>query len=49
VIEAVRGLLTDTPIGDDVVLAMGWSIGIALVSYVWAKRLFNRDPTPVGT
>ena len=20
---------------------------IGLVSYVWAKRLFNRDPTPV--
>jgi ABC-2 type transport system permease protein len=47
VIESVRGLLTGTPVGDDVVLAMGWSIAIALASYVWAKRLFNRDPTPV--
>ena len=46
VIETVRGLLTGTPVGDDVVLAMGWSIVIALASYVWAKRLFNRDPRP---
>ncbi|MGH3458451.1 ABC transporter permease [Aeromicrobium sp.] len=46
VIETVRGLLMGTPVGDHVVLAIAWSIGIALVSYVWAKRLFNRDPTP---
>ena len=46
VIETVRGLLTGTPIGDHFVLAIAWSVGIALVSYLWAKRLFNRDPTP---
>ncbi len=45
VIETVRGLLVGTPVGDDLVLALAWSIGIALVSYIWAKRLFNRDPT----
>ena len=46
VIETVRGLLTGAPVGDHVVLAVAWSVGIALVSYLWAKRLFNRDPTP---
>jgi ABC-2 type transport system permease protein len=46
VIETVRGLLTGAPVGDHVVLAIAWSVGIALVSYLWAKRLFNRDPTP---
>ena len=46
VIEAVRGLLTGAPVSDHVVLAIAWSVGIAVVSYVWAKRLFNRDPTP---
>jgi len=46
VIETVRGPLTGTPVGDHVVLAIAWSVGIALVSYLWAKRLFNRDPTP---
>ena len=28
------------------VLAVAWCAGIALVGYLWAKRLFNRDPTP---
>lgn len=46
VIETVRGLLVGTPVGDHVGLAVAWSAGIALVSYLWAKRLFNRDPTP---
>ena len=45
VIESVRGLLTGTPVGDDVVLALGWSVVIALGSYLWAKKLYNRDPT----
>ncbi len=46
VIETVRGLLMGTPLGDDVMLALGWSVVIALASYLWAKRLYNRDPTP---
>jgi ABC-2 type transport system permease protein len=46
VIETVRGLLMGTPVGDDVMLALGWSVVIALASYLWAKRLYNRDPTP---
>ena len=46
VIETVRGLLMSTPVGDDVMLALGWSVVIALASYLWAKRLYNRDPTP---
>ena len=44
VIETVRGLLLGTAIGTSAVLAVGWSILIGLVSYVWAKRLYNRDP-----
>jgi ABC-2 type transport system permease protein len=44
VIESVRGLLTGTPVGNDVVLALGWSVVIALGSYLWAKKLYNRDP-----
>jgi ABC-2 type transport system permease protein len=46
VIESVRGLLTGTLVGNDVVLALGWSVVIALGSYLWAKKLFNRDPKP---
>ena len=46
VIESVRGLLMGTPVGGDVVLALGWSVVIALGGYLWAKRLYNRDPRP---
>jgi ABC-2 type transport system permease protein len=46
IMETLRGLLMGTPIGHDGVLAVAWSIGIGLLGYLWAKRLFNRDPTP---
>jgi ABC-2 type transport system permease protein len=44
VIETVRGLLTGNPIGNSAVIAVAWCAGITLVSYVWARRLYNRDP-----
>jgi ABC-2 type transport system permease protein len=47
IMETLRGLLMGTPIGSSGVLAVAWSVGIGLASYLWAKRLFNRDPTPV--
>ena len=47
IMETLRGLLMGTPIGNSGLLAVGWSVGIGLVSYLWAKRLFNRDPTPI--
>ena len=42
VIETIRGLLLGEPVGSSAVLAVGWSAGIALFGYLWAKRLFNR-------
>jgi ABC-2 type transport system permease protein len=44
VIETVRGLLLGTAIGINGVLAVGWSIGIGLASFLWARHLFNRPP-----
>jgi ABC-2 type transport system permease protein len=45
--ETVRGLLMGTPMHHhSAVLAVAWSAGLGLVGYLWAKRLFNRDPTP---
>jgi ABC-2 type transport system permease protein len=44
IMETLRGLLMGTPIGDSGVLAVAWSAGMGLVGYLWAKRLFNRDP-----
>jgi ABC-2 type transport system permease protein len=44
VINTLRGLLLGTPIGNSAIIAIAWSAGIALVGYLWAKKLFNRDP-----
>ncbi len=43
-IETVRGLLVGTPIGDSGVVAIGWCALISVGSYVWARRLYDRDP-----
>jgi ABC-2 type transport system permease protein len=44
-IETVRGLLLGTAIGDSGVVAVGWCVGISVVGYLWAQRLYDRDPT----
>ena len=42
VTQTVRGLLTGGPIGAQAISAIAWSAGIALASYLWAVRLYNR-------
>jgi ABC-2 type transport system permease protein len=42
VADTVRGLITGGPIGTQAIAAIAWSIGIALASYLWAVRLYNR-------
>ena len=42
VADTVRGLLSGAALGDHAVAAIAWSIGIAVVSYFWAVRLYNR-------
>jgi ABC-2 type transport system permease protein len=44
VINTVRGLLTGGPIGNNAVIAVAWSLAITLGGYVWARKLFSRDP-----
>jgi ABC-2 type transport system permease protein len=44
VIDTVRGLLLGTAIGNSAVIAVAWCVGITLVSYLWSRRLYNRDP-----
>jgi ABC-2 type transport system permease protein len=46
IMQTLRGLLTGSPIGSSGVLAVAWCVGIGLAGYLWAKRLYNRDPTP---
>jgi ABC-2 type transport system permease protein len=42
VTQTVRGLLTGGPVAAHAMPAIAWSAAIALVSYLWAVRLYNR-------
>ncbi|MFJ8578611.1 ABC transporter permease [Micromonospora sp. NPDC093277] len=42
IIETLRGLLTGGPVGSNALAATAWCAAIALVSYLWAKRLYAR-------
>jgi ABC-2 type transport system permease protein len=42
VTQTVRSLLTGGPIGTHAIAAIPWCIGIAIASYLWAIRLYNR-------
>ena len=44
VINTVRGLLIGGPIGHNAVIAIAWCLVITLGSYLWARKLFSRDP-----
>ena len=42
VIETIRALLMDAPLGDSAWWALGWCVGIIAVSVVWGAWLFRR-------
>ncbi|BEL03725.1 ABC transporter permease [Actinoplanes sichuanensis] len=42
IIETLRGLLLGTGIGDSAVIALAWCAVISALSYVWAKRKYNK-------
>lgn len=44
VINTIRGLLQGTPIGNSAILAVAWSVALALVGYLWARAVYNRGP-----
>jgi ABC-2 type transport system permease protein len=43
IIETLRGLLAGSPDGGDALAAIAWCAGIALLGYLWAKRLYTRE------
>ena len=45
--ETLRGLLTGTKIGDNLVLTIAWCAGVAVLSYAWSRRLYERQPKPL--
>jgi len=44
--ETLRGLLTGTKIGDNLVITIAWCLGTAVLSYAWSRRLYEREPKP---
>ncbi|MEU4243529.1 ABC transporter permease [Actinoplanes sp. NPDC026619] len=42
IIETLRGLLNGAPHAGDVITAVAWCVGIALVGYVWASSTFTK-------
>jgi len=45
IMETLRGLLLGSAIGNDGAIALAWCAAITVGSYVWAKALYNRDPS----
>jgi ABC-2 type transport system permease protein len=43
VIEAVRALLSGTPVGTAGPVAVAWCVAIAAAGYLWSIRLFNKS------
>jgi ABC-2 type transport system permease protein len=44
IIETVRGLLLGTAIGNSGLLAVAWCVGISIGGFLWARKLYDRDP-----
>ncbi|MEV0714486.1 ABC transporter permease [Asanoa sp. NPDC050611] len=44
IIDTLRGLLLGTPVEHGGIVAIAWSVGLALAGYLWARALFRRDP-----
>ena len=44
IIETLRGLLSGTTIGDNLVITIAWCAGVAVLSYAWSRALYEREP-----
>jgi ABC-2 type transport system permease protein len=42
IVEAIRSLLAGQPVGDDIWIALAWCLGILIVAYVFAMRVYRR-------
>ncbi|CAH1198757.1 Daunorubicin/doxorubicin resistance ABC transporter permease protein DrrB [Paenibacillus plantiphilus] len=42
IVEAIRALLSDQPVGNDIWVALAWCVGIMLVAYYFAMRVYKR-------
>lgn len=42
IVEAIRALLSDQPVGNGIWVALAWCVGIMLVAYIFAMRVYNK-------
>jgi ABC-2 type transport system permease protein len=42
--ETLRGLLTGTRIGDNLIITIAWCVVVTAASYAWSRRLYEREP-----
>lgn len=42
IVDAIRALLADQPVGNDIWIALAWCIGIMLVAYFFAMRVYKK-------
>ena len=44
IIETLRRLLVGGEIGSTGLVAVAWCVAITLAGYLWARKLYDRDP-----
>ena len=42
IVEAIRALLSEQPVGNDIWVALAWCVGIMLVAYFFAMRVYKK-------
>lgn len=42
IVGAIRALLSDQPVGDDIWVALAWCVGIMVVAYIFAMRAYKK-------
>lgn len=42
IVEAIRSLLASEPVGNDIWIALAWCVGISIVAYFFAMRVYKR-------
>jgi ABC-2 type transport system permease protein len=43
IVETIRALLSSRPVGNDIWVALAWSLGIMIVAYLFAVRAYKRN------
>ena len=42
IVETIRALLSNQPVGNEIWVALAWCVGIMLVAYIFAMRVYKK-------